>query len=180
MPKNGIIFGVIVLVVLAGSSLVKSFMQFSKQEAEQGSFDSHLNAYLNSPYTQAEKKLPYIRRKVVIVNTEQRNVDYLAYSKLPDSIRAQKPNEAGTIVLVTWSKQKVGRYEDVETGKDTGGAYRSIAHIRLIDWVSKEILAERDFFGEDPAGGLSREGDFTSQWPVFEIIKYLESLPQKD
>ncbi len=180
MSKKSIIFGVIVLVVLVASSLVKSFIQFSKQEKEQSYFSSHLNAYLNSSYTQAEKNSPYIRGKVVIVDIDKRNIDYLVHPKLPDSIRAQKPDEVETIVLVTWRKQKEGEYKEVETGSVTGDAYRSMAHIRLIDWVSKEILVEKDFFGEDPVGGLTREGDFTSQWPMFKIVEYLESLPRKN
>jgi len=44
-----------------------------------------------------------------------------------------------------YNKKKEGVYKDIDTEKVTGDAYRSKAHIQIIDWADKKILLEKDF-----------------------------------
>ena len=65
------------------------------------------------------------------------------------------------------------------TGEIAGEAFRSKALVSIIDWKNKFKTAEKVFLGADPAHNLTREGDYQSQQPMFQIVDYLESLPKR-
>jgi len=41
------------------------------------------------------------------------------------------------------------------------------------------VIGRMAFEGEHPAGGLTREGDYRSERPMFQVTEYLEQLPRK-
>ena len=177
--KKGLIAATVVIGLISVIAAVSMF-RFMQQEKIREAFKPHVQEYLETDYAPAGDAAPYIRGRVVTVNTERKEVDDWTYPKLPQTIQARDPDAVDTVVLITWEKEKAGVYQDVETEEETGEAYRSKAFITLIDWQEKKIIAEKVFTGQEPLKGLSRDGDFTSQWPMFDVIDYLMELPRKE
>lgn len=177
--KYRIIGAVVGLVVLLGVGVTKSFLSFVEQENQRAGFDSHIGEYVNTDIGTQTSDSPYLRGRLVTVDVDRSEVDYWTYPKLPEDLRAATPDQVGTVGLIKWGFEKVGYYENVETGEQTGDAYRSHARLTLIDWVEKTRIAEITFEGAAPVGGLTRDGDFKSMQPMFQIVDYLTSLPRR-
>ncbi len=177
--KHRIIATIVGLLVLLGVGVTKSFMGFVAQENQRAGFSSHIDTYLKADITPQTSEAPYLRGKLVTIDVDRAEVDYWTYPKLPDDIRALSPDQVQTIGLIQWGWDKVGHYEDVKTGQETGDALQSHARLTLIDWVDKTCIAERTFEGDAPLKGLTRDGDFKSMQPMFQIVDYLGSLPRR-
>lgn len=177
--KYRIIAAVVGLVVLLGVGVTKSFLSFVEQENQRAGFDSHIVEDLKTDIATHTPDSPYLRGKLVTIDVDRAEVDYWTYPKLPEDIRAMTPDQVGTVGLIKWDFEKVGYYENVETGRQTGDAFQSNARLTLIDWVEKTRIAEMTFEGAAPVGGLTRDGDFKSMQPMFQIVDYLTSLPRR-
>ena len=113
------------------------------------------------------------------VDVERGTVDAWTYPTLAPTLRAERPEEVGTVALITWGFKRAGIYVDRETNRETGEAFIGTADLTLIDLVDRAVIGRAFFEGEAPAGGLTREGDDRSERPVFKLIPYLEQLPRK-
>lgn len=121
----------------------------------------------------------YVRGKLVTIDIDQGNADYWTYPKLSDDLRAKSPKAVETVALVKWEWEGLGEYREVETGRYSGKAKRSIATVTLVDWVEQVIIDEATFAGDAPPKATTLEGDYAYERPMFEIVSYLESLPRQ-
>lgn len=174
-----LIFVILGIVVLIGVGVVRSMLDFSEQENRMGQFDNHINAYLALWSDDMSKEPTYRRGRVVTVDVESRKVDHLTYPKLAETVRATSLQDVGTVALIKYEWERIGDYVNVETKKVTGAAYKSKATVVLHDFSARERIGAKTFIGNDPVKGLHREGDFFSQQPMFEIVEFLQKLPNK-
>jgi len=177
MKKALLIIGAILL--FAAFTVGKSIFQFAAEEEAREAFTPQINAYLEAADWEAlEGEEPYIAGKVVTVDTDKKAVDYWTFDKLPEGLRAKSPTEVGTVVLITWDWEEVGKYQDTETGETTGAAKKSLASVTLLNWQEQLIIEERVFEGQPPPESIALDGDYALERPMFEIVDYLKGLPR--
>ena len=177
--KHRIIAMIVGVVVLLGVGVTKSYLHFSQMEKQRAGFNSQIENYLTTDIGTASSNSPYLRGKLVTIDVDKGEADYWTYPKLPDEIRALTPDEVQTVGLIQWSYEKVGHYEDPETGEQTGDAFQSHGHLTLIDWVDRTCIAEVDFQGDAPIQSLSYDGDYKGWQPMFKVVDYLTDLPRR-
>lgn len=119
-----------------------------------------------------------IKGKMVVVNSSERNIDGL-YFDLPDDLRATKPEEVATVVLLIWGKIKIsgeGRMSSLFSDE-----YQQICLVKVFDWESKSEIATRTIFGGFPSSNLqSKEASVTGPKPnAAEILTFLTGLPRE-
>jgi len=177
--KQRIVAVVVGVIVLFGVTVTKSYLSFAEQEKQRARFTSHIATYLQTDVAADSSDSPYLRGKLVTVDVEKGEVDYWTYPKLPDEIKAVAPEEVQTVGLIEWGWEKVGHYEDAETGQQTGDAFQSYGRLTLIDWIDKTRIAEVTFQGDAPVQSLSYDGDFKGWQPMFKVVDYLTELPRR-
>jgi hypothetical protein len=106
------------------------------------------------------------------------NADGLSFiqQQLPKDVRADNPDEVGTVLLLDWERRKTGTYG---TAKITGYAYRVHCQLFLIDATHKTLLAKRTFDGDPPPGAVPSGEDGYGGFPTQSILAYLRTLPQE-
>lgn len=120
---------------------------------------------------------PYIRKRMIPIDKQKRRVDIELFPHLLEQDRATRPEEVGTVLLLDWGLQEVGRYVDVESRKSTGElAYVHTCTLSIIDWQLRTVIGRRSFVGGKPL-----EGEIVGPGmpPYFEIAYYLTNLPRK-
>jgi hypothetical protein len=175
----------LVLLVLVGFLVVRlaaSFLQaretFRQEDALLARFAPAIETYLALAESPKAKGDPSLRGKLVTIDVDKRAVDSWTHFKLPEALRAESPDEVGTIALVKWGWRHEGSYLTQDTGEKVGEAYTGVGAVTLIDLASRTIVGQRSFEGDPPAGGLRRVGDYRSERPMFAIVDYLARLPR--
>ena len=171
---------VLIFVGFVGVAVVRSIYDFREQNDQIGAFIAVAADYANADVTgePSEDVTPALRGKVITIDTDKDTVDSLTFPKLSEGLRAMKPEEVGTVVRIQWSKERVGVYKDTKTAEETGDAFRSFGKVSIIDWEQKKVIGSKTFVGDAPVKGLTRDGGFQGEWPMFEIVQYLEGLPR--
>jgi hypothetical protein len=147
-------------------------------------FQNDLPAYIalmpvSPPEGAVEQPLPLqprgisgkVKGKMVVVNLKERKLDDLHFA-LPADQSASRPEEVGTVVLLTWEKRKSSF---LDTNFDPG-RYLIVGEVRIFDWKSKSEIASYPFFG-DPPGRVSGSG--TGPKPDAQVLKFLTGLPRE-
>ena len=174
-----VLWVVAILLVAIGARAAQSLIAFKNRDTQTALFETAMGDYLalkDLPVTGGEA---YIHGRLVTVDVDRGIVDTWTYPKLSDALRAASPDEVGMVGLIAWDWRQVGTYVDQETQRETGEALVSTAELTLIDLGERKVIARTTFEGEAPAGGLTREGDYRSERPMFKILSYLEQLPRK-
>lgn len=167
------------VIAFVGYVLIKNFIQFQAQEEQKDVFKPYLKNYISGKYAQEFTNEPYIRSKVLSIDVNDTTVDEFTFTKFPEELRANKPEEIGTLLLCEWYEVKEGEYYNEETRQKTGDAYRSYANISIIDFKEKKLIYIKNFKGADPLGAFHSDGNFTSMQPMFELVDYINKLPRK-
>lgn len=142
------------------------------RSVKRGPFRPHMATYLAAPTGNAPAGTPI--KKVVVVDVKDKDVDGLHFD-LPDTLRAGTPEEATTVVWVSWDKRQVGAYT---TG---GNAYQWFCDVTVIDLATKARIAGQNFSGSPPPAtfrgrrGESRTGDK----PTDAVLNYIKGLPRR-
>lgn len=116
---------------------------------------------------------PYLAGKAVVIEKTATGAQVSeVHAALPPDVRAETPEEVGTVVLIEWKDVRGGHY-----GETAALAYRVHGDVRLINLQSKTLLAHEDFPGGDPppqapAGG----GDGRGSKPIAKIVGYINGL----
>jgi hypothetical protein len=111
--------------------------------------------------------------KMVLVDQASKEVDWTLFD-LPDDLRATKPEEVVTVVLLNWRKGKVGDYEG------GGAAYQQNVTVTVIDLATKTVLCYNEIYGGPPPQNIdSRSSEGTGSKPTKELVEYLKGLPRK-
>ncbi|MBI3010115.1 MAG: hypothetical protein HYY57_03920 [Candidatus Omnitrophica bacterium] len=116
---------------------------------------------------------------MLIIDGKTGEVDRLAFFKLPDELRAKNEHEVQMVALIKWGFKRVGTYVNEETNQQTGEAFVGTADMTLIDVMDRKVIERRTFEGQNPAGGLTRDGDFKSERPILAVVEYLRGLPRR-
>ena len=129
-------------------------------------FKPYLSEYLSFSATQQGE--PYIRGKVITVDTRRKAVDHL-YFDLPQELRATQPEEVGTVVWVECtSVTTVVR----RTGGSTNNTVDYRCEVTVIDKAASAIVGQKRF--EDTSGEQGYEEVLYGP-----IASYLAGLPRK-
>lgn len=174
-----VLWVVAILLVVIGARAAQSLIAFKNQDTRTALFETAMGDYLalkNLPVSGGEA---YIRGRLVMVDVDRGIVDAWTYPKLSDTLRAASPDEVGMIGLIAWDWRQVGTYVDQETQRETGEAFVGTASLTLVDLAERRVITHAAFEGDQPAGGLTREGNYRSERPMFKVLQYLESLPRK-
>lgn len=123
---------------------------------------------------------PYIRGKILIVDNTN-NIVPKAQSDLPDDLRALRPEEVTTVVLLNRDDTKIGNYVD-QSSRAVYSAYKREVTISVVD--SQTIAGHRRnvavggtiLYGSDPPPQAG--ADAWGSDPIGEVVPYLESLPR--
>ena len=151
-------------------------------------FSQHLNAWADlSTFRRTNGKTSIVGKIIPIyIDPERGNEISSIYGDLPSELRAMKPEEVGTIVLL---KRPLHLAEgEYRTGGSTYGNYggkalRVTRSIIIIHRKDREIVEEKTFRGGPPPSKiLFSKGDrkiHRGSDPIDEIVVYLKSLPRK-
>jgi hypothetical protein len=153
-----IIIGIVLVIAL----LVGAFfgIRHMMRDSELSKFKSIAQGYASVP-AEPDGGQPRVVGKVLPVNMGDRTPDHI-YFDLPDDLRAAKPEEVGTVVLLSWGKIKVGDYEG---GGDA-------------NQQTKRVLVSQQFMGGPPPNTTSSSGGATGSSPAPQIVTYLRGLPR--
>lgn len=136
-------------------------------------FKNNLTEYTNTAtFKEQAGTTPYLKGKLVVVNKTEMKVDD-PYFDLPEDVKAVKPEEVSTIVLLDYDKSVAGRYTDGAAG------YRYTAKVTVIDKTSGTIVGRTSFKGGEPPSTKKGSGDEYGPKPSNEIKNYLLSLPRR-
>ncbi|MDE1920054.1 MAG: hypothetical protein KGJ09_01390 [Candidatus Omnitrophica bacterium] len=142
-------------------------------------FKNDLVKYMDVPETMGAGE-PYLKRKVLIIDVSSKAVDTELSSMLPDSLRATRPEEVGSVVLVYCKQTTVGYYSS--RNPLAGGmynAYRWECNVTLTD-EDKGVCLGKWVFKGGPPPSETGEGGGSGSKPTWDIVTYLLSLPRLD
>jgi hypothetical protein len=114
---------------------------------------------------------PYIKGKVITIDTRSNSFDYILFL-LNKDVRATKPEEVGTVVGTNCFEFEVGHY----IGR--GGAYRYNCDIYIVDKEKKFIIDKKTFLGSEPPFSTSGTSEHGAK-PISEMVDYIDNLPRK-
>jgi hypothetical protein len=119
-----------------------------------------------------------VKGKMVVVNVTERRIDDLHFA-LSDDLRASRPEEVTTVVLVTWGKVKISG--DGPISSISSVEYQQTCQVKVFDWESKSAIASHTFFGGFPQGSLrSMEESVTGPKPDDrQMLTFLAGLPRQ-
>ena len=113
--------------------------------------------------------------KLVAVDVDGSRLDDQLQRALPADLRAERPEEVGTIVWVKWWEENVGYYEDY---LKRGEAYQGHCTVTVIDKASALILDTRIFDAAPPPATTTNLTEHTKV-DVDEVVAYLKMLPAR-
>lgn len=132
---------------------------------------------------------PYLKGRVLVV-TRKPDMPFLTMDQeplpYPDDERAkellaQTPEQVGTVVVLNYSKEKVGTYKIVE-GSGGVNAYREVCELIVIDRSIPAVIHRKTFRGRDPASTTSireTQGEILTSVDITELRSYIMKLPSK-
>jgi hypothetical protein len=174
MQRWQVIFWVVVLGFLATIGGIFG-VQYLMRSSHLGKFKSHLGEYTAQPSRPAAAPAsPYVKGKVIPVEFKDgaKDIDWI-YWDMPKDLRADNPDEVGTVVWLEWSDKQVGEYTD------NSKALVWLCKVSVIDLGAKTLVGQRDFQGSDPPQSDSGSGDVHGSKPTKEIVDYLKNLPRQ-
>jgi hypothetical protein len=146
-----------------------------------GRFEKELPAYFDlipalPPPGAEPQRPPGVPRKakgrMVVVNVDEAKIDDLHFA-LPGDLWASKPEEVGTVVLLTWKKSPTSNqpFLPLYMGRNI-----IIAEVKVFDWESKSEIASSTFLGDPPPIG---EQGATGPKPDAHVVTFLKDLSRR-
>lgn len=141
-------------------------------------FQSHIDEYLALGLSSNTHPPEYaspnpIRGKIVTVDVNSKSIDPL-FLKLPENLKAKRPDEVGTVVFLTRGTYLIRSYTDGSND------FASTCDVTVVDMSSGAIIATNHFIGKSPPlnnfSGGSRE-DTVGPAPDDQILEFLENIP---
>jgi hypothetical protein len=145
----------------------------------QSRFEPHLDEYLALVSSEGlavdVSVTPYVKGKAVVVELSDAGPRISeVHRALPAEVRAETPDEAGTLVFIEWREALAGPY-----GSTLAKGYRINADVRIIDLPEKTLLGLLEFQGGDPPRAQPREGDGYGPKPIDKIAGYVAGVERK-
>lgn len=156
------------LMAMAGGAIfVYGQINEAKIDAVTQPHQHLIDKVLSGPLPAARVGPPFGSRRLLLVNTASKKVDWLFFD-LPASMRANTPEEVGLVVLLTAENRKVGQYGN---GKP---AYQTVVRAKFIDLETNASAPDKEFLGDEPPGSIpSRASMGIGRPPNAAIVEYL-------
>jgi hypothetical protein len=138
-----------------------------------GPFKDQMAGYLSDPVKGNAPPNTAVKGKMIAVSDQVKGLDDVYFSLSP-RVKADAPEEVKTVVRVNKGENKVGQYTNGAPG------YRYRYSVQVIDWMTKQVVASRDFEGSMPPTTIHTK----SSSPVYgsdpkgEVVSYLNGLPK--
>jgi hypothetical protein len=111
----------------------------------------------------------YVKGKVIPVDLKNNKIDWFYYD-----LRANQPEEVGTVVWLEWGEKKVGQY-----GASGGGAFVRTCNVTIIDHAQRLIVGRHYAEGGPPPTTSRRGASQYGSYPTENIVNYLRGLPRR-
>jgi hypothetical protein len=113
-----------------------------------------------------------VKGKMITVDINSKAIDHL-YFDLPEELRASKPEEVATVVLLSWGKNKVGTYDG------GSGAYQQTCQVKVVDKATNTEIASNFFLGDEPPQQKMSNASGTGAKPSKALLYFLKTLPRQ-
>jgi hypothetical protein len=163
---------IVFILFLAGAGWVFKSCHRHRLASKAEAFTSVLAKYADLRKLPDGHLSPYVTQKILaIAPTAEISPLHL---KIPKNLRAITPDEVGTVLIVEYTENVVGRYQG------GGKALVQVCSVDVIDVNARSKLATRVFRGTDPpsAKPLSRS-DASGSSPDHDILKFIKKLPRR-
>ena len=168
----------VALIAFVVVGLVRSVVEYSDDLERLQAFNPHVMGYLAVADQEAAAGEGHVRGKIVIVDAKAREAHAWAQGQLPDELRADQPDDVGTVAVWASEWEHVGDYVDAETGARAGNAYRGRLRVTVVDWPAKTVVVERTFEGSEPVQRKRGDGDDRGGLPTWDALEFLTGLPR--
>jgi hypothetical protein len=165
-----IILGVLLFSILG---CVGAFfgVRYLLRQNELKPFTAHLQEYASAGQNNAAQPSPYIKGKVIPVDTASQKIDWIYYD-LPTALKPATPDDVGTVVLLTYVDKEVGKYSN------GGTAYKRTCNVAVVDFASKTVVGRAYFEGGEPPSTIRNSSSGYGPYPTEQILSYVKSLPR--
>jgi hypothetical protein len=170
MKARLIILGVIAVIALCVGAFFG--IRHMWREAEVGKFKSIAQSY-TAAQGEPDGGQPRIVGKVLPVNMADRSPDHL-YFDLPDALKPSKPEDVGTVALLSWGQDAVDHYTNGAT------AYQQYCEVTLINHKTKKTIFHEKCVGGPPPMETSNTSSASGSSAGPEVIRWLSGLPKGD
>lgn len=164
--------GIIVFIlIVAGASWILRSCQSHKLEKHAEAFVSVRGVYTELCRLPNEHLSPYITGKVLAIDPAG-SMSPL-HLKMPKGLRATRPEEVGTILIVEYTEEVVGHYQG------GGKALVNVCTVDVVDVNARRKLTSRVFRGTAPPSVKPWSGsDASGSSPNRDVLKFIKTLPQ--
>jgi hypothetical protein len=168
-----VLFALLVLGVLAGlAGIILNNVGQSQQKDATSAFAGHLPAYMaiwrGRAADDGYKVEPFLMGKAVIVETKGRRIDPLTF-QLPDSIRAEIPEEVYSLIFLDCQTPEVGSYTNGAKARD------HVCEIVIYDMGTAQVVYANSVVRYAP-GSISLEQSGTGERPDEEVLEAIASI----
>lgn len=151
-------------------------------------FAPYISEYIAYNRMEAAKEAPYLNGKVVMVNIDDATIDS-RYFEIDSDIRALYPEEAGSVILLSWGRNQVYtdkiRTYEVHSGRTVGMTdhYREtqFCDITVVDLRARKVFASTRV-SNTGSGKLEEQLPIPqggAEYPSNEVVRYVEQLPRR-
>lgn len=154
--------------------------QQNKVAATLPSFNGFIDQYITtvSQFDQTSTyNKRYINGKAIVINKNEKTIDPIFF-QLPDEIRANSPDEVGTVFLLDYDKKIVGTYG---YGPDAVSGFAHSVTVSTYDTSQKALIDHPEtFVGSDPPSGVTKniKKEVWGKVPERKITAYIQGLKE--
>lgn len=163
----------VVLVPLLGVAIFMAVRQTRDWSDLLAAHRPQVEAYL-APGKPAAPGMPRPKvQRVVAVDVDQRALDEKMLFSLPESLRAETPEDVTLILQNRYTTQEHGRFEG------GGRALQLTVAVTVVDRATGAILGSGTFTGPPPPKSVSRahfKSDVDGGLPTEEVVAFLKGL----
>jgi hypothetical protein len=145
-------------------------IRYVLRKSHLAAFEDHVNEYVAIANGATEPGKGPPRGKMITIDKQENDIDW-TYFDLPDELRADSPEEVGTIAVLDWGKVEVGKYSD------GASAYVQTCVVTVVDKADKKVLGKSPVLqGGDPPKSKKGSGEGKGPRPTEAVVNYLRSL----
>lgn len=183
LRRTELIFAALVLYFLAAfAGCIPYYLYIERPRQQINAYHERFAAHLEEYLALADDKAkpdpdarPYLVGKAVAVEkTESGARVGEVHASLPPAIRAETPEEAGTVLLIVWTNAYYGPY-----GSSGAKGYRVNAELTMVNKADKTVLGKALFEGGEPPREQPSEGHGYGPKPIAKIVGYVAGLEKK-
>ena len=155
--------------------------EVARRQAENSRrLNDNIVEYARLPSSSQMTGRPYINGRAIGLSKDPEDKEFeLDRSLLDDNLTAESPEEVGTVVLVTYRKQKFGTY--ITDNSERLPGYVMLADLIIVDRSIPAMIYKKTFRGGRPEDlvDLSRyETEVVGDSPSDKVTEFLGKLPR--